>query len=51
MSRSSLSYQPSEIYSPPDMPQAAKSKQNRVILDGSRYGTASTASSLDELFP
>ena len=49
--RSSLSYQPSEMYSPPELPHPAKSKQKRDILLGSRYGTASRASKRDELFP
>lgn len=51
MWRSSLSHHPSDMYSPSDSPQPAKSKQKSVMFDGRRYGTASMASSLDELLP
>ena len=49
--RSSLSNHPSDMYSPPESPHPAKSKQKRLIFDGSRYCMASMASNRLELFP
>ena len=49
--KSSLSHQPNEMYSPSDRPHPAKSKQKRVMFEGSMNGAASRASILEELFP
>lgn len=51
MPRSSLSYQPKEIYSPSELPHPAKSKQNKVMFAGSRKGTASMPSKRQLLLP
>ena len=48
---SSRSNQPRDMYSPPLMPQPAKSKHNNEIFCGSRYYTFSNASSLQLEFP